>query len=129
MDLSGSEAWAGSVNTALTLGTALTAIPFSQLALARGRRLALTTGLILLGLGWSATTVAGSTLLVSALDPEQRVPVQGFSDAALSPAGALGSAAAGPVMGLIGYPGISGLAALVIAAPAVVILRLPARHP
>ncbi|MFD1214216.1 MFS transporter, partial [Arthrobacter sp. GCM10027362] len=59
VDLSGSEAWAGSVNTALTLGTALTAIPLSQLALARGRRIALTTGL--------AAAIAGTALMIGAV--------------------------------------------------------------
>lgn len=61
---------------------------------------AVITGLILLGLGWSAATVAGSTLLVASLEPTQRVPAQGFSDATMSLAGAVGSAAAGPVMAL-----------------------------
>jgi MFS family permease len=90
---------------------------------------AVTTGLILLGLGWSAATVAGSTLLVSALTPSQRVPAQGFSDATMSLAGALGSAAAGPVMGLINYPGVSAVAAVVVAAATVTLLRpTPARH-
>jgi MFS family permease len=85
-----------------------------------------TFGLILLGLGWSATTVAGSTLLVATLTPAERVPVQGFSDATMSLAAALGSAAAGPVMGLTGYSGVSALAAAVVAAAAVALLRLRA---
>ncbi|NKX53620.1 MFS transporter [Arthrobacter mobilis] len=89
---------------------------------------AVTAGLILLGLGWSAATVAGSTLLVSSLTPAQRVPAQGFSDATMSLAGAAGSAAAGPVMGLIGYTGISAIAAALVAAATVTLLRLPAVH-
>jgi MFS family permease len=83
---------------------------------------AITTGLIVLGLGWSATTVAGSTLLVESLTPAQRVPVQGFSDAVMSLAGALGSAAAGPVMGIVGYPGVSALAAVLVTAAVVSLL-------
>lgn len=86
---------------------------------------AVTTGLVLLGLGWSAATVAGSTLLVAALAPSQRIPAQGFSDAAMSLAAALGSAAAGPVMGMTGYSGISTAAAVLVAAAAVALLRLP----
>lgn len=89
---------------------------------------AITAGLIVLGLGWSATTVAGSTLLVSSLSPAQRVPVQGFSDATMSLAGALGSAAAGPVMGMIGYPGISALATVLVAAAAVSLVRISAQQ-
>lgn len=83
-----------------------------------------TGGLILLGLGWSATTVAGSTLLVATLTPAQRIPVQGFSDSAMSFAAAVGSAAAGPVMGLAGYSGISALAAVLVGAAALALLRL-----
>lgn len=86
---------------------------------------AVTIGLVMLGLGWSATTVAGSTLLVAALAPSQRIPAQGFSDAAMSLAAALGSAAAGPVMGMTGYSGISAAAAVLVAAGAVALLRLP----
>lgn len=89
---------------------------------------AVTAGLILLGLGWSATTVAGSTLLVASLTPAQRVPVQGFSDATMSLAGAAGSAAAGPIMGAVGYSGISALAVVLIVAVAVALLRLAARQ-
>ena len=86
-----------------------------------------TVGLVLLGLGWSATTVAGSTLLVATLTPAERVPVQGFSDATMSLAGAVGSALSGPVMGLTGYSGISAFAAAVIAAAGVALLRLRVR--
>jgi MFS family permease len=86
-----------------------------------------TVGLILLGLGWSATTVAGSTLLVASLTPAERIPVQGFSDATMSLAGAVGSAAAGPIMGLTGYSGVSALAAAVVAAAAAALLRLRVR--
>lgn len=85
---------------------------------------AVTTGLILLGLGWSAATVAGSTLLVSSLTPDERVPAQGFSDATMSLAGALGSAAAGPVMGTIGYPGISALSAVLVVVAAVALRKV-----
>ena len=110
------------------LGTLIIAVALTGLA--SHHPAAITTGLVLLGLGWSATTVAGSTLLVSSLTPAQRVPVQGFSDATMSLAGALGSAGAGPIMGSIGYPGISALAALVVGAAAAVVLllRLPAQH-
>ena len=101
------------------LGLAIILVAVALTGLAPQETGAVTMGLILLGLGWSATTVAGSTLLVSSLTPQQRVPVQGFSDATMSLAGALGSAAAGPVMGMIGYPGISALAAVTVAAAAV----------
>lgn len=104
----------------LLAATALTGLAADQMT-------AVTVGLVLLGLGWSAATVAGSTLLVASLTPAQRVPAQGFSDATMSLAGALGSAAAGPIMALVGYPGISALAALLIIAAGVAVLRLSSR--
>ncbi|MFD1214637.1 MFS transporter, partial [Arthrobacter sp. GCM10027362] len=115
----------GAARTVLAgMGTLAAAMALTGLA---ARHMpAVTAGLILLGLGWSAATVAGSTLLVSSLTPDQRVPAQGFSDAAMSLAGAAGSAAAGPAMGLIGYPGISAMAAALATAAAVALIRLTA---
>jgi MFS family permease len=109
------------------LGTLLAAMALTGMA--AGHMGAVSTGLVLLGLGWSATTVAGSTLLVTSLTPDQRVPAQGFSDATMSLAGAAGSAAAGPVMGLIGYPGLSAAAAALIAVAAVAVFRQPTARP
>ncbi|MGM7668660.1 MFS transporter [Microbacterium sp. A93] len=75
---------------------------------------AVVVGLVVLGLGWSAATVAGSTLLVAALRPEERVPAQGFSDAVMSLAGAIGSLAAGPLMGGLGFAGLSAVLGAVV---------------
>jgi len=73
-------------------------------------------GLILLGLGWSAATVAGSTLLTDSTPVESRTRVQGFSDVVMSGSGALGGALSGVVLVLVGYDGLSFVAmALVIA--------------
>lgn len=85
-----------------------------------------TAGLILLGLGWSAATIAASTLLVDALAPDDRVPAQGFTDAVMSLAGALGSALAGPAMGLVGYPGISAMVGGVVVVAGILVRRLGA---
>lgn len=76
---------------------------------------AVVAGLVVLGLGWSAATVAGSTLLVAALRPDERVPAQGFSDAVMSLAGAVGSLAAGPLMGAVGFAGLSAVLGVVVA--------------
>lgn len=88
---------------------------------------AVVTGLILLGLGWSAVTVAGSTLLVSALSPDERVPAQGFSDAVMSLSGALTSVVAGVIMGTLGYAGLSVLLAAVVVLAMAAVLRLGRR--
>lgn len=65
------------------------------------------TGLILLGLGWSASTVAGSALLNDAAPVANRVRLQGRSDLAMNLAGALGGALSGPVLALVGYTGLA----------------------
>jgi MFS family permease len=94
-----------------------------------GEHWAVVTGLVLLGLGWSATTVAGSTLLVAALRPEERVAAQGFSDAAMSLAAAVGSVAAGLLMGWIGYAGLSMVLGLLVVASLAGVVSLTGRRP
>ncbi|MBG6216899.1 MFS family permease [Arthrobacter sp. CAN_A6] len=74
---------------------------------------AVTAGLILLGLGWSASVVAGSTLLADSVPLDERAAVQGSSDLLMNSAGALGGALAGPVLILVGYAGL-GLCAMVL---------------
>jgi MFS family permease len=64
-------------------------------------------GLIMLGLGWSASTVAGSALLNDASPTAQRVRLQGRSDLAMNLAGAIGGAVSGPLLALLGYPGLA----------------------
>lgn len=77
--------------------------------------------LALLGLGWSATTVAGSTLVAGAVHPDLRPALQGRSDLMMGLAGAAAGALAGPVLGLVGYAGLNlsmlpAIAILVVAA-------------
>jgi len=86
-----------------------------------------TAGLILLGLGWSAATIAGSTLLAESVAPDQRVTVQGVSDTLMGAAGALGGATSGLLLAWIGYQGLnvasSVLAAGVLAYAAISVVR------
>ena len=107
--------------------TLLTATAFTGLL--PGEHWAVVTGLVLLGLGWSATTVAGSTLLVAALKPEERVPAQGFSDAAMSLAAAVGSVLAGLVMGWIDYAGLSALLGVLVVVSLAGVVSLVRRQP
>ncbi|WP_104164029.1 MFS transporter [Cryobacterium sp. N22] len=76
---------------------------------------AMTVGLILLGLGWSASVVAASTLITEAVGVHDRSALQGFSDLSMNAAGALGGALAGPVLLLVGYSGL-GVAAMALVA-------------
>ncbi|MBD8518886.1 MFS transporter [Plantibacter sp. CFBP 8804] len=84
-----------------------------------------TTALILLGLGWSAATVAGSAMLNNSLQAEERPATQGVSDLLMNLAGAAGGALAGVVLSAIAYSGLA-LCLLVLAA-AVVAIQIPRR--
>lgn len=58
VELSGSDAWAGSVTTAATLGAALAALWLARLAVAHGRRRSLAVGLALASAGAVGVVVA-----------------------------------------------------------------------
>lgn len=76
----------------------------------------LAVGLVLLGLGWSATMVAGSALLSESVDGVVRTSVQGLSDLIMGLAGALAGALSGVVVYAFGYPTLT-LAAAVATVP------------
>lgn len=69
-------------------------------------------GLFLLGLGWSAGLVAGSTLLAESVPAEIRVRVQGTSDMVMNLVGAAGGALSGVLLALIGFGGLNAVACL-----------------
>lgn len=69
-------------------------------------------GLLVLGLGWSATMVAGSTLLSESVSAELRASAQGLSDLLMGLAGASASAVSGVIVHAWGYPTLTLLAAL-----------------
>jgi MFS family permease len=66
-----------------------------------------TIALVLLGLGWSATTVAGATLLTEASSEGQRTRRQGLSDLTMSLTAAFGAILAGAILAWIGYGGLA----------------------
>jgi predicted MFS family arabinose efflux permease len=68
-----------------------------------------------LGVGWSAATIAGSTLLTESVAEEDRVLVQGVSDTCMGAAGALGAALSGVALAFFGFPGLNLAAALAAA--------------
>ena len=75
---------------------------------------ALAGGLMLLGLGWSATMVAGSTLLSEAVSGELRASAQGLSDLMMGLAGASAGAVSGVIVETWGYPTLTLLAACAV---------------
>ena len=86
-----------------------------------------TVGLFLLGLGWSATTVAGSALITATLPREQKTNVQGLSDSSMQFSGAFGGAVAGTILASVAFAGLNYVAltpvAIVIAWSGVNLLR------
>lgn len=73
-------------------------------------RFMVTLGLFLLGLGWSAATVAGSALLSETLPAEEKTNVQGLSDSSMNLAGALGGGFAGSVLAAFAFIGVNTVA-------------------
>jgi MFS family permease len=71
-------------------------------------------GLLVLGFGWSAGFVAGSSLLTASVDEELRPHAQGMSDLLMQAAAAVSSLLAGGVVSLWGYPWLARLAAVPI---------------
>ncbi|WP_337059751.1 MFS transporter [Kineococcus sp. G2] len=90
-----------------------------------------TISLVLLGLGWSASIVAGSTLVGSAVAPVQRPRLQGVSDSLMGYAGAAGGALAGPVLARVGFDGLAAVLLVLVLAVALAQRdgRAPGREP
>ena len=80
-------------------------------------------GLMMLGLGWSATMVAGSTLLSESIPVELRASAQGLSDLVMGLAGAMAGAISGVIVAAWGYPTLTLLAALATA-PLIVLVAV-----
>lgn len=91
---------------------------------------AVAVGLVLLGMGWSAATISGSTLLAESVGQEARVAVQGVSDMLMGAAGAVGGAVSGLVLGFAGYLGLNLLGGTIGAAvlAAAIVTRLSRRQ-
>jgi len=118
---------AGRVPT-VVLGVVLLAAALAVGALAPAdARGWVTVSMLLLGLGWSASLVAGSTLLSESVPAEVRTPVQGASDLVMGLAGAAAGALAGPVLAAGGYRSVT-VAAAVLLVPVVVLLARRARR-
>lgn len=90
-------------------GQGMSAVGLLAGVVAPGSESGVMTALILLGLGWSASTVAASTLMTASVTPAERPGVQGMSDTLMNIAGAAGSAVAGPILALVGFHGLAAL--------------------
>lgn len=72
--------------------------------------------LILLGLGWSASTVSGAALLTEATTPALRTRRQGRSDSLMSFSAAGGAVLAGIILSYFQYPGLAVAASVLVVA-------------
>lgn len=105
----------GRIATVL-LGQGVLAASLLTAALGQASTAAVTIALVLLGLGWSASTVAGAALLVEASSEDRRTRRQGRSDLAMSLVGGVGAILAGVVLSWIGYGGLALVALVIVVA-------------
>ncbi len=103
----------GRISTLLA-GQALFLVSVVVVALGELDPALVTVGLVLLGLGWSASTVAGSALIADLVTGDARTRVQGRADLVMNLSGAIGGASAGPVLALIGYAGLAWSAGVLV---------------
>jgi MFS family permease len=73
---------------------------------------ALGAAMVVLGVGWNLSVVAGSDLLASGARPEERPRREGWGELAMGIGAALGGILSGVVMALTSYPALSLSAAL-----------------
>jgi len=86
-------------------------------------------GLFLLGLGWSFTLIAGSTLLSETVSLEMRPSTQGASDLVMNLMGAGGAAIGGVIIGFFSYAALCYATGLVVVALGIWSLRLKTNLP
>ena len=100
-------------------GTALLIVAGTLAAAAGDHAATFTLALVLLGVGWNAGLIAGSTLLASAVAIAQRPRAEGAGELGMGFTAATATAIAGPVVGLAGYAtlAIAGACAAAALAP------------
>jgi MFS family permease len=77
--------------------------------------------LFLLGFGWNLSFVAGSSLLAGRLPLADRARVQGAVDGIIWTSSAASSLAAGPLLAVLGYPGLALIGAGIAVVPGMVV--------
>jgi predicted MFS family arabinose efflux permease len=85
--------------------------------------------LFVLGLGWSACLVSGSTLLTASVPGDVRTAVQGVSDLVMGVAGAAAGAASGPLLAARGYSSLCVVGAFLLVPAAFLGARAATRPP
>ena len=92
-----------------------------------GGSLRIGAGLLLLGVGWSACTVAASTLLTDATPIIHRTRVQGTADLVMNLSAAVAGAAGGVVVQVTSYALLNVFAGVLVSGVLVAAVRLRVR--
>lgn len=97
------------------IGLAVLATAMTVAAVAPDEAHGLTAlALVLLGLGWSACLVAGSTLLSNSVPTDIRTSAQGLSDLTMGAFASIAGTAAGPVLAGLGFHWLAVLCGLLL---------------
>ena len=117
----------GKIQT-IFIGQALFVSALLFAGLGHADRLMVTIGLTLLGLGWSAATVAGSALLSATLPAEEKTNVQGLSDSLMNLSGAFGGAIAGLLLASFHFEGLNAIALVPVSVVTVLIFAISRKN-
>ncbi|GAA1596838.1 MFS transporter [Kribbella sancticallisti] len=97
------------------IGLAILASAMTVAALAPDEAHSLTAlALVLLGLGWSACLVAGSTLLSRSVPEDIRTSAQGLSDLTMGALASIAGTASGPILAYLGFHWLAVLCGLIL---------------
>lgn len=116
----------GKVQT-IFLGQTLFVAALLFAGLGHADRLMVTIGLTLLGLGWSAATVAGSALLSATLPADEKTNVQGLSDSLMNLSGAFGGAIAGLLLASFQFEGLNAIAMIPVTVISILVFAISKR--
>ncbi|MET1132958.1 MAG: MFS transporter, partial [Aeromicrobium sp.] len=112
----------------ILLGQALLILACGVAGTAGDSTVQITIGLVLLGVGWSMSVIAGAALVTQSVAAEVRPLVQGFSDLTMNLAGAAGGLVAGVVVALWSFGALSAVAGL-LTLPVVAAIVYASRPP
>lgn len=113
----------------ILVGQTLFATAVLFVALGELDEVLVTIGLVFLGLGWSASTIAASTLVTDLVTGSARTRIQGRSDLVMNIAGAGGGALAGPVLAVVGYAGLAWVAGVLVVGVTIGVLAVAPKKP
>jgi MFS family permease len=107
-------------------GSAVLLLSFAVAGSASGHQeTQLAVGLALLGLGWSCTMIAGSTLLTDATPLGQRPNVQGTTDVLMGVGGATAGLLSGVIVGIGSYAALTMLTTALVLGLILVMVQTP----